>query len=340
MSIHCIVIAHGANEACKNFSKDNIYGSLAITYSDIAPKELNFPFMIHLDKNDLVHVFDSHNLEIILNELDTFYDFNNYITAKEDAIDKYDGLVYCGEEDLLAHYFLNFDDSKNQHFIGVKEKNINGLAIPEGEWLNFINSSPYKRKRSVDKISYFWDKLLDKTCDNALKGTLMGDVKNVFEGQSAIQEMAKEPRFMMREFSKRMIQAIKNYPPDREKFTRNVTLMGSFYKNTAYVFLQIHNPKIIDYEKDYRPKRRTMLEIACGAAKNKYPQFSKIVGIAIDAPKHNIRNSEDFALFKCEKWSKNDRSYYENLNKDLRFFESKNLNIKNMHPREFPSKLF
>ena len=56
-----IIIAHGAKEACKNFSDDNVYGSLGMFYVNGTP-DLPFPFMIHMDKENPVHVFDSHNL--------------------------------------------------------------------------------------------------------------------------------------------------------------------------------------------------------------------------------------------------------------------------------------
>ena len=36
---------------------------------------------------------------------------------------------------------------------------------------------------------------------------------------------------------------------------------------------------------DDRPNRRAVLELACGAAGNKFPQYRQIIGIAIDAPK-------------------------------------------------------
>jgi hypothetical protein len=50
-SIYKIIVAHGAAEACKSFSEDNVYGSLAISYS--APgKEppFHFPFHVALEK--------------------------------------------------------------------------------------------------------------------------------------------------------------------------------------------------------------------------------------------------------------------------------------------------
>ncbi|MCX6554901.1 MAG: hypothetical protein NTZ12_07805, partial [Candidatus Aminicenantes bacterium] len=107
VKIHKIIIAHGAKEACLKNSDKNIYGSLAISYSSKQKQSPDFPFMIDVDKNNPVHIFDSHNFSIILSELDTIFDFTSYLNAKIEAIQKYDFLDCCGEEDLLANYFLN-----------------------------------------------------------------------------------------------------------------------------------------------------------------------------------------------------------------------------------------
>lgn len=121
IQIHKIIIAHGASEACKRFSEKNVSGSLAIAYAD---DEFlgGFPFIVNLKRSEMVHVFDSENIGLMFNELDTFYDFKTYILAKEKAISDLGGLTYCGEEDLLAHYFLNFDEETNHHYVGVKNK--------------------------------------------------------------------------------------------------------------------------------------------------------------------------------------------------------------------------
>lgn len=334
MIIHKIIIAHGAKEACEQFSKDNVYGSLGISYgkSGDAPP---FPFMIHLDKEKPVHVFDSHNLAVIFNELDTFFDFSSYLDAKNDAINSYDYLSYCGEEDLLAHYFLNYDEARKRHFIGIQRNDINGVMIGEGEWKDFIDLEIYKNKKTEDHVSYFWDELIQKTCQNELDGTLLGSAI-LLEGKSAIHEMAKEPRFSRRALSEAMIQAIGNFPETASPMMRNLSFIPSFYAGTGYIFLQLKVEGITDYEGEYRTKRRAMLEIACGAAKNKFSHLKQIIGIAIDAPKFTDTNSEDFILMDCEDWPEDLRVQYEKANGDLGFFNSGNLTRHEKRVKEFP----
>ena len=79
---------------------------------------------------------------------------------------------------------------------------------------------------------------------------------------------------------------------------------------------------------EYREKRRTLLEIACGTAKNKYKHLETIVGIAIDAPKYSKNNSEDFILMDCKNWSEEQEEFYRDLNKDWRFLETDNLKMQ------------
>ena len=319
MVVHKIIVAHGAKEACENFSKDNVYGSIGVFYGS-SKGELPFPFMIHIDKDNPVHVFDSHNLPIIFSELDTFYDFTSYLDAKVEAIKTYDLLSYCGEEDLLAHYFLNFDESRNKHFIGTLERDINGLTIGEGEWKGFIELEIYKRKKIADKISYHWDRLLQITCQNTLDGIIGGS--SPLRGRSAIHEMAKEPRFHRRALSERMIKTIRNFPETPQPIMRNLSFMPSFYEEKGYVFLQLKVDGITDYENEYRPKRQALLEIACGAAKNKFNHLKTVIGIAIDAPKYADTNSEDFILLDCSNWTDEDRHHYEKVNEDIGFFKT------------------
>jgi hypothetical protein len=332
--VHKIIVAHGAKEACERFSDGNVYGSLAISYGDKTDGSA-FPFMLWLEKDDPVHVLDSHNLEIVLSELDTFHDFSAYILEKERAIEHLSCLLYCGEEDLLAHYFANFDNATRRHFIGTTDPTVNGVAIGEGEWRDFIQSEPYRLRKAANQASYLWDDVIQRTCQNALDGKLLGD-GDVFTCRSAIHEMAKEPRLQRRALSEMMIGAIQRFPDAGNGIMRNLSFMPSYFEGTGYVFLQLRHPNIVDYDGEYRPKRQKMLAIACGAARNKFPNLRKVVGIAIDAPKYSKRNAEDFILLDCAEWPDEQRKYYEIENEPFRFFGADAMTTHAMVATEFP----
>lgn len=237
MILHKIIVAHGAKEACEQFSDANVYGSLAISYGE-NPGESTFPFMIELEKQRPVHILDSHNLPIILGELDTVSDFAAYLGAKEKAIATLDLLQYCGEEDLLAHYYCNLDQESKRHFIGVKDTGINAVMIGEGDWREFTARDVYGNTKRANKISYFWDELIQRTCASALDGTLLGNA-DLLRGRSAIHGMAKEPRFTRRALSEGILQAVRDFS-DSAGPSRHVKLMRSYFSDKAYVFLQLN----------------------------------------------------------------------------------------------------
>lgn len=321
---HKIIVAHGAKEACEQASAQNVYGSLAITYcADIdGPKT---PFHIAIDKRNPIHIFDSHNLPIVLSELDTVSDFSTYLDEKLRAVAKFDSLSYCGEEDLLGHYLFNYDDEDRRHFIGTKREDVNSVMIGEGEWHDFIQTDVYKNTKNEDQVSYFWDELIQRTCQNALEGTLGGN-SNLFRGESAIFEMVKEPRFIRRSIAEKIKRVVTGFPDHPGQLTRQVTFIPSLRPDVGYVFFQLRVTEEIRQQPDYLDKRRTLLEIACGAARNKFSHLTKVIGIGLDAPKFaGDTNSEDFILLNCARWSDETRAHYEEQNQDWNFFGTPHL---------------
>ena len=317
MIIHKIIIAHGADEACRRYSEENLTGSLAIQYgeSSVAPST---PFAIKLEKENPVHVLDSYNLKIILSELDTVADLANYLKSKVEAIQRYGSLFYCGEEDILAHYFLNYDEERRRYRVDIERPGIDGLMIPEGLWLEFQESSKYRRRKDDNKISYLWDRVIQDNCQSALDGTLMGE-GTFLKKTRAILEMAKETRLTRRFFVKNMLEAIQNFPEDNRSIALQRRFMLSSTSKTGYVFLQIKCENQGELETSYRPFRQDMLKISCGALKNKFDYVERVVGIAIEAPKFSSNKIEDFAFMECGKWTDEMRKRFELANETAGF---------------------
>ena len=330
--INKIIVAHGAKEACERASPQNVYGSMAITYTetDGGPTE---PFHIEIDTRNPVHILDSHTMPIVLRELDTVNDFTAYLDEKARAASVFDCLSYCGEEDLLGHYLLNFDATTKRHMIGPKHR-VNGVFVDEGVWYDFVQTDLYENTKNENCISYFWDELIQRTCQNSLDGTLGGN-SDIPQGESAIYEMVKEPRFMRRALAEKMLSAVERFP-DTGPFSRQVTFLPSFEPNVAYVLLQLRAPDAFRAASAYREKRQALLEIACGAAKNKFPYLMKVIGIGIDAPKFSGGTvAEDFILMPCETWTDGMKAHYEEQNKEWNFFGTPEMRQFNDRVMEF-----
>jgi hypothetical protein len=340
VNIHKIIVAHGAKDACLNFSEENIYGSLAICYrklvNDKPVTNSTFPFYVNLENENPIHVFDSHNLEIVLTELDTFQDFTNYITQKEKAIKENIFITYTGEEDLLAHYFMNFDEKNDCHFIGVKE-NV-GFCIEQGMWDKFVKSPAYQVKKEENKISYFWDELINEFGACVLEGNLLGN-RSVFMENSGIYEMAKEQRFIRRMLSEKMIEVIENFPDTDEPMRRYLRVLDSSYKNVKYVFLQykIDFKEELHNEDKVHEARKYFLKIACGATKLKFPELEKIVGIGMSPPKYYPDTTKDILLMNCSNWNEEMENYYkaENEHDYNRFYLNGNVKCYKVNIKEF-----
>ena len=332
--VHKFIVAHGATEACEASSASNVYGSLAVSYSKLGAPPLDLPFYVELGKSDPVHVLDSANVELVLGELDTFFDFTAYITEKEDAIRGYDFLAYRGEEDLLAHYFRNYDPAANRYRIGERDSKISEVVIEEGAWRNFAASEEYRKRKEANKDSYFWDGLLRRTYRNALGGTLIGDI-DLGRERNPLNEMAKEPRLMRRVLSGRMLKAIKNFPETGDDPARYLSFMSSFYAGKGYVFLQFNPPS--PREEDYREVRQYMLKIACGAARNRFSHLNTVVGIAMDPPKFTEPGeiSEDFVLLDCSCWTEEERESWEKENEHTKFFKTPDVRETRLHAEDF-----
>ena len=125
---------------------------------------------------------------------------------------------------------------------------------------------------------------------------------------------------MRRGLSEKMLTAVDRFP-DTGSFTRQVTFLPSCEPNVGYVLLQLRVPEEFRAAADFREKRQTLLEIACGAAKNRFPNLVKVIGIGIEAPKFSGGTvAEDFILMPCEAWPEETKAHYEELNKEWNFF--------------------
>ena len=311
--VHKIIVAHGASDFCKSQTA-NVSGSLAVIYSTDTADVVR-PCCIRLCKEDPVHVFDSSNLEIVLNEIDTFRDFVMFIEEKEKAIRRCDWFGYCGEEDLLAHYFINYDDSRQRYRIGDGGPSRNMLMIEEGTWEDYVQSGLQRRRRKANEQSYLWDELIQRTYQNALEGLMTGD--SLWNGNDALHEMAREPRLSRRAIADQMLAAIRDFP---RIYGNRITYMPSFDAGKAYVFLQVRFPE--EATTAAVQARKHMLTIACGVARNRFPHLRAVIGIAMDAPMHANCDGEDFVLLDCERWSEELREHYDRENERLGFFKN------------------
>ena len=135
-------------------------------------------------KDKTVHIIDRKSIEILLNELDTIKDFIGYLKEKENFFSSESKITLSGgEEELLAYYLINERSFKEL-------EKYSHAFITDGCWENFQNKPEYLVKKEEDKISYFWDGLINRahTCGKGY--------------EIVARELAKTNRFQRRYLAK------------------------------------------------------------------------------------------------------------------------------------------
>ncbi|MGI0135263.1 MAG: hypothetical protein ACREBW_09940 [Candidatus Micrarchaeaceae archaeon] len=112
--VHGIIVALGANDACKKYFGEGI-GSLIIA-PDVRGNahwdgKKVAPFVVgDVDPNGpFVHVLNEATLDIVLGELDTVTDITTYLSKKENLIRQGHLISAAGEEELVAYYMTHMN---------------------------------------------------------------------------------------------------------------------------------------------------------------------------------------------------------------------------------------
>ncbi|HLK90195.1 MAG TPA: hypothetical protein VKZ18_09895 [Polyangia bacterium] len=311
--VHRIVVASGANEACKKYL-GNTRGTLAVVPSIVGDAHVNpelsgyQPFSVgDLDPaQPFVHVFDDIALETLLTELDTITDFVQYLTRKEVLVRSGNLARAAGEEELLAYYIRHIDSDGIHRFAppsgdeswAPEER----LVLVEGMWRSAQANPQFVAKKAADRISYFWDDLIFAFTGHLLAGTsILSADTSVDDIEKAVRLMALESRFRRRVHAEAIMGAIKRAPPD--KIWQRV-FMGMDV-DLAYVFVQFPYLEFMkpDYE-GYRHARREYLLGYCLSVFSRLRQVKRIVGIAMEPARHaGERSSEDLMLMEPPEWN-------------------------------------
>ncbi len=106
------------------------------------------PFAGGLSGDAYAHVVDEIALRELLGELDTASDFIDYLDAKE----SFAGTIVCeGEENLLAVYLHRGRRFPEMHL----------LFVEHGSWSELREKPEFAARRAEDRVSYWWDKLVE-----------------------------------------------------------------------------------------------------------------------------------------------------------------------------------
>jgi hypothetical protein len=325
--IHRIVTCRGAAGGSRGHWGGS--GSLLVTNRPLADcSELPFYLGCFDERSKMVHVFDEVGLDEVLTTLDTASDFCSYLTKRELFFRKYQMIVAPGEEDLLAFYLRGVTPGTNEHDF-IVQYDVTGIALDEsfGKW--WAQSEERRAKAAADRVSYCWDRLIEKFSHHMANGTQYFPREGgVREGEALVRWMARENRVRRRQLASMLLEAMETKTPGR---LRRRYFLPQSPGDPFWVFLVLPRPDRVSYE-EYREFRRAFLLSHCYVIKYLNPNALDVAGIAVEPREEEI--SEDAIYLDCRSWTPEENARAKELHERAGIFT--NATRTEVHEWEFP----
>lgn len=252
-----------------------------------------------------LHFFDEVTLAIVLRELSTTADFVHYLNSKVALFESQNFQFADSELDILGYYLWNgrsFPEHRNQY------------RLDPGLWPQVEASPEFLAGREANKVSFFWDGLIEYVTEQYLDETLeFGNDLAMSDYERLARIMASETRFNRRVLTMLILE--------RAEIARHnaiSTLLPSDQPDVNYVLLVGRGDQGGDHNA-YRADRMSQLRTRCIAAKAAKPDRRYVVGIGLDA--RGVQgSSEDFVLMDTIDWTQQDVEHAEALRQDLGYF--------------------
>lgn len=214
-----------------------------------------------------VHAMDERAFDLVLSELDTAVDFFAYLRAKEDFLGRVLAVMEGQEEDLLALYLLG-----NRRFNVPDSTTL--LVVGEDLWSGFAESEAYKARQAADRVSRFWDALVETHVRGLREGTAYGleelsPTPTLYGAEPALRVLAMESRFARRVLSEQVLDLI---GPSRR--TIRARMVPSPEQAVTYVFLAA---------RDGEEERDQMIELVARSwvARDHYRENPTVIGLVL-----------------------------------------------------------
>jgi hypothetical protein len=260
-----------------------------------------------------VHVLDESATEVLLSELDTISDFVEYLRDKEQFLRAAKLECEGSEEDLLAGYLQH-----GKQFW----PNYDVVMIKSGTWKAFQALPEYTNKKTADKESYAWDKVIEVFCRDILNDDLEFS-SGLSESERSVRAMALEDRFSRRVVGKSWLDFLDKSHDVRSRITHSPSGM-------VYVFLATPHGYT-------RKDRQAELGNRCFVARGKSSPKEKVIGLATEqyTPGKKGFSFDLIHLYKPD-WSDKDQELMDKMQAELGYFVDPRMT--NTEEDEYPAQ--
>ena len=307
---HLVLVAHGSADACRDWHGGS--GSLMLSNSPAVGDSMPFTVGDIDSSRSFIHILDDTTLDVVMKHCDTISDFTAYLARKERLFRSRTRVMAAGEEELLARYLVNVDDT-GLHSFSIPP-DITDVYFDEGSYIEYLRNPQYRAKARADAPSYGWDKLIETFSTHVVNDTLsFKSGTGISHHEPGLRLLAREPRVRRRQLVKSILDlaATKHGDPNRRVRVGSPTSPGDPY----YVFLLLRHPAEKPYE-EYREVRRNLLLHYCRTVCLIDPSARKVLGLAMDFPETQP-SSEDMLLIDGADLTPADREEAERVRHEL-----------------------
>jgi hypothetical protein len=262
-------------------------------------------------KGSFFHVLDEVALDAVLGSLDTVSDFCRYLEKREAFFRGHRSVLAAGEEELLGCYLWTTKESGHEF---PNEPSAPMISL-DGFWDEWFASKQRQAKIEADRVSYCWDRLIEKFSFHLLNGSLVGpEPAETREFEPALRWMARENRVRRRQLAESLLHIMR------------VVQVGQWYKRIVapiqegdpyWVLLAFPRPDDVE-EAHYRQLRQEFLLGHCLVVKHLFPEAQDIAGIAVEPRPDSM--TEDLVAIDAREWPEELASKARYFHEEVGFF--------------------
>lgn len=290
---HHIVVSHGIEEVIGSFNVDSSFMfDNHLKGNDNWNKGKAIPFCIgEVEHEQFIHVFNEYTIGLVLEEFDTIKDFIHYLGQRESLFSLNGRVRINSESSIIGLYYNSFDEATNERVIVNNEMHSSDCIIIDGEGISDLyNTSSFKYKNAENKISYFWDDLIEAFTYHILNdSTEYTNYLSHSEAEEGIRELARSNRFERRILAETFFEFYNKLVP----LQRGTRLMIDPYDSTkAYLFFAF--PEEVVADNKYRDLRRELLGDYCVINLHLNRGVSRIYGIGFKTRRNASKLTRNF----------------------------------------------
>jgi len=202
MRLHNVVVCHGIEEVLGSYNREaSFIFDNAIRGDSHWDESESKPFCIgQVFEGNFVHIFNESTIELVLREFDTTKDFIYYLQQREVLLSSDKHIRVLSESDIMQLYYEGFDEEKEGRSIIPKEFDGAGsVVIDMGGIHRLLKNPSFLAKKQEDRISYFWDALIESFSFHILNGTAEHKSwEHPIDAEPGIRFLASTSRFERR----------------------------------------------------------------------------------------------------------------------------------------------